>query len=167
MIQSLFEFLSLPATDVLHWLLAIAVTLFLFDLFWGLDILSTFALLFFATYVTLYLELSLQLPTHWSIIVFILTLVLAILISTLISRYINAHFTLKDFSNQDLTGTKARLIIIAGEYFIQHDGTLVNVSMTNNEKTACENDLVCVVGCSTGCQYIVEHVEEDKNNMNI
>ncbi len=74
----LISSLQIDPMSVLHWMLAISITLLVLDLFIQTEFISWVSLLIFAGYISLLCDTHLDLPIQWTVLVFIAGLALSI-----------------------------------------------------------------------------------------
>lgn len=140
MIYSFFELLGVTPGVFLNWMVAIAITLFILDIFFCTELLSWLALFTFAIYFTAFFESKISIPVQWNVLLFILFLALSLvfyyavwraLIHPLIARLL---FNRKESqeSIMKVSGQIGKFRLINGNPFVEWNGEIWGVHPDEN-----------------------------------
>ncbi len=161
MSSELFHYLSISPLTALHWMLAVAITLFIIDIFLQSDVVSWLSLFLFAAYFSLYLDVSIGFPLQWLLLLFVVILsVLFVvyytlwykLVAPLIKRAFlrNAVVEVSDRA----AGETAIYRLIEGNEFVNWNGELWSAAFANTLQQAQDGEKVRIIRSESGKMLI-------------
>ena len=131
MIYYVLEYLGVSPFVFLHWMLAVAVTIFLVDIYIQTEILSIGALLIFVSYISSLFDAYLGIPIQWSIVVFFLCTCLVFSFYYVVWKKAVGPILSKIYFREKskeaietVTGKSAIFRLIDGNPFIEWNGEL-------------------------------------------
>ncbi len=164
MSNDLFQFLNISPLTALHWMLAVAISLFILDIFLQSDFVSWLALILFSAYFSLYLDVSMSFPLQWLLLLFIVTLgllfvfyytVWAKLVSPIVKKLLlrNATAELHDRA----AGQLATFRQIEGNDFVDWNGELWAANVNLSSARPQDGDQIRIIRSESG-KMIVESI---------
>lgn len=160
MIYYIISLLGVSPFDYLHWLIAIAITFLLLDVFLQAEIPSFFAIILLTDYINS--KVFLFLPIQWYIVSFIIVL---ILMSTLylffwkriVTLLLNKSLLRNSIKESNFVGEGKKGIFrcIKSSEFVLFDGKLWQVTY-DDSLTFCDNESVFIVKNENGILTIIK-----------
>ncbi len=163
MIYYILSILGISPWEYLHWLIAIAITLLLLDIFLQVEIPSFLAIILLADYINSLLFLFL--PIQWYIVSYIIILILMSALYLCFWKKIISLFLTKTLlrntireSNYEGEGKKGTFRSINGTEFVLFDGKLWQVDY-DNAFTFCNKEDVLIIKNTNGILTITKNKE--------
>ncbi len=169
MIEDLFLYFSINPWTVLHWMIAISITLFVFDIFLQTEVISGLSVLIFAAYFTIYLSISYHLPLQWTLVLSIVVFSLVITVYCILWIKLLRPFLYAFFMRAAIPERAERAVnqivlfrVIDDKEFVEFEGALCDALAADDDVVINDCDKVRIIAVHDG-NFLVELVSRKRN----
>ncbi len=168
MTEQLFHFFNIDPWSALHWMIAISLTLFIFDIFLQTEVISWISVLLFSVYFTLYIDATVDLPTQWMVLLFIVTLSFVIILYytlwvKIVRPFCDSSFMRKAIPERDERAVNqvVRFRVIEEKEFVEFEDALCDAVVADADVLIYDGDIVRIIAIHDGI-FIVQLVSRKK-----